>query len=77
MIEYWHDKPSEKTVSVGSAVIGITTLYGGHVKQALRYVKKYFGVKENMIRVGKVYRSQNIIRRQRFIKPDPKKTSGS
>lgn len=52
MIEYWAKNEPEKKVSINQAMLSISVLYGGQVVQAKKLIKKYFGIRTNISRLG-------------------------
>lgn len=67
MIEYWAKNEPEKKVSINKAMLSISVLYGGQVVQAKKLIKKYFGIRTNISRLGGVYRKQDIFRRKTLV----------
>ena len=64
IIEYWVESEPEKTMNVNYATISLTNIHGGYSKRIKRYAKMLVTPEEYKVRMGKLYRSQDIIRRK-------------
>lgn len=64
IIEYWTQNEPEKAMNIKYATISLTNIYGGYIKQIKRYAKMIVTPEEYKVRIGKLYRSQDIVRRK-------------
>lgn len=68
IIDFWSNQELQKPYKYSYKIFSLQIFYGGQKNIFKKYVKKIISPAENKARLSKLYRSQNIVRRNRIKK---------